>query len=49
MHSRPEITLHDEDTKTGTEIDGERVRGEERILRKNQHVLMLGKAEVTLK
>ncbi|KAL9103480.1 MAG: hypothetical protein Q9163_001476 [Psora crenata] len=42
LHTRSEITLKDEDTKFRTEIDGVRIKGASRILKKDEHVFRLG-------
>ncbi|KAI4130405.1 MAG: hypothetical protein LQ338_001743 [Usnochroma carphineum] len=44
VHSRSEITLEDEKTKFGTEIDGQRVAsGARSTLKNNEHTFRLGK------
>ena len=42
VHTRSEVTLKDEDTKFRTEIDGASIKGESRILKKDEHVFRLG-------
>lgn len=43
MHTRPELTFRDEGAKLGTEIDGERISKETKILKNDEHVFKLGK------
>ena len=46
MKSRSRLTLKDEDTKFGTELDGMKMeRGENRLLENNEHTFRLGKTE----
>ena len=46
MQSRSRLTLKDEDTKFGTELDGLKVeKGENRTLENDEHALRLGKTE----
>ncbi|KAI4121675.1 MAG: hypothetical protein LQ347_006774, partial [Umbilicaria vellea] len=47
VHARSEITLEDEDTKVGTTVDGEKVRGkgETKILKNDKHIFKLGSFE----
>lgn len=50
MHTRSELTLKDEDTKFGTELDGLKVeKGEKRILKNDDHSFKLGKTEHTFR
>ena len=44
VRTRSEITLHDEDTRFRTEIDGVSIKGESRIVKKDEHVFRLGKS-----
>jgi hypothetical protein len=39
------LSIEDERTKIGTEIDGERVKGERRILKNDEHIIRLGNYE----
>ncbi|MCJ1402800.1 hypothetical protein MMC11_006021 [Xylographa trunciseda] len=45
VHTKSELSLQDENTKVGTEIDGEKVKGEKRILKNDQHMFKLGSYE----
>ena len=45
MHSRSEITIKDEATKFGTEIDGVRIKDETKVLQNVEHSFRLGKSE----
>lgn len=45
MHTRSEITLKDEATKFGTVVDGDKIRGDTRVLRKDEHVFQLGNSK----
>ena len=45
VHTKSELSLEDENTKVGTEIDGEKVRGDKRILKNDEHVFRLGSYE----
>lgn len=47
VHTRSEITLEDEDTKVGTTVDGEKVRGkgETKVLKNDEHIFKLGSFE----
>lgn len=47
VHTRSEITLEDENTKVGTTVDGEKVRGkgETKVLKNDKHVFKLGSFE----
>ncbi|MCJ1301554.1 hypothetical protein MMC08_004355 [Hypocenomyce scalaris] len=51
VHTRSEITLEDEDTKIGTTIDGEKVKGkgQTKILKNDEHVFKLGSFESLFK
>ena len=42
--TRSELTIKDEDTKFQTELDGEKIKGESRVLKKDEHVFKLGRA-----
>ncbi|MDI1490907.1 MAG: hypothetical protein OHK93_002112 [Ramalina farinacea] len=44
IRTRSELTIKDEDTKFQTELDGERIKGESRVLKNNEHVFKLGRA-----
>lgn len=46
MHTRSELSLKDEETKFGTELDGLKVeKGEKRLLKNDEHTFRLGKTE----
>ena len=45
MHTKSELSLQDESTKLGTEIDGEKIKGEKKILKNDQHIFKLGSYE----
>lgn len=45
VESRSRLTLEDEKTKTGTEINGNRVYGERTVLEGDEHVFYLGRYE----
>ncbi|MCJ1471980.1 hypothetical protein MMC13_000624 [Lambiella insularis] len=45
VHAKSELSLEDENTKVGTEIDGERVKGEKRVLKNDEHEFRLGSYE----
>ncbi len=49
MNTRSEVSLKDEDTKFGTEIDGDKVRGETRVMKNNEHTFKLGKSSIIFK
>ncbi|KAL9038027.1 MAG: hypothetical protein Q9214_005446, partial [Letrouitia sp. 1 TL-2023] len=49
VHTRSELVLEDGKTKFGTEIDGERVSGQRKILKNDEHIFRLGKASHTFK
>ena len=44
VRARSEITLHDEDTRFCTEIDGVSIKGESKIMKEDEHVFRLGKS-----
>lgn len=39
---KSELSLEDENTKVGTEVDGERLKGERKILKNDEHEFRLG-------
>ncbi|MCJ1419656.1 hypothetical protein MMC32_006012 [Xylographa parallela] len=45
VHTKSELSLQDESTKLGTEIDGEKIKGEKKILKNDQHIFKLGSYE----
>ncbi|MCJ1439502.1 hypothetical protein MMC27_008896 [Xylographa pallens] len=45
VHTKSELSLQDENTKLGTEIDGEKIKGEKKILKNDQHIFKLGSYE----
>ncbi|MCJ1285944.1 hypothetical protein MMC26_005286 [Xylographa opegraphella] len=45
VHTKSELSLQDENTKLGTEIDGVRIKGEKTILKNDQHMFKLGSYE----
>ena len=47
--SRSEVLLKDEETKFGTEVDGERIQGGEKILKNDEHTFRLGKTPTIFK
>ena len=44
IRTRSELTIKDEDTKFQTELDGEKIKGESRVLKNNEHTFKLGRA-----
>ncbi|KAF6224526.1 hypothetical protein HO173_013043 [Letharia columbiana] len=44
VHTRSEIALKDEATKFGTEVDGVRIKENERVLKDSEHTFRLGKS-----
>ena len=49
VNSRSQVVLKDEETKFGTEVDGERIKGGEKILRNDEHTFRLGKTSTLFK
>ena len=49
LNSRSEVVLKDEDTKFGTEIDGVRINGGEKVLKYDEHIFRLGKTPTVFK
>lgn len=49
VHTRSEVSLKDEGTKFGTEIDGSKVRGETRVLNHDEHDFKLGKSIIVFR
>ena len=49
VQSRSEVLLKDEETKFGTEVDGERINGGEKVLRNDEHTFRLGKTSTVFK
>lgn len=49
VHARSEITLRDENTKFGTEVDGEKLNGAEKVLKLDEHAFKLGKTTTVWK
>ena len=45
VDTRSEVTLKDEDTKFKTEIDGDKMKNESRVLKKEEHIFKLGNLE----
>ncbi|KAK0516660.1 hypothetical protein JMJ35_001263 [Cladonia borealis] len=45
VHTRSEITLKDEATKFGTVVDGDKIKGDTRVLRKDEHIFQLGNSK----
>ena len=43
VNSRSDVVLKDEETKFGTEVDGERINGGEKTLKNDEHTFRLGK------
>lgn len=44
VYTRSEIRLKDEATKFGTDIDGNKIKGETKTLRNDEHTFKLGKS-----
>ncbi len=49
VNARSEVTLKDEETKFGTEVDGERIKGAEKNLKNDEHTFRLGKTSTVFK
>jgi len=49
VQSRSEVLLKDEETKFGTEVDGERINSGEKVLRNDEHTFRLGKTSTVFK
>ncbi|KAI9872672.1 MAG: hypothetical protein M1830_001310, partial [Pleopsidium flavum] len=45
VHPRSELSVKDENSKLGTQLDGEQIRGQSKILTKDEHVFKLGNFE----
>lgn len=45
VHTRSEITLKDEATKFGTEVDGIRIKENEQVLKDSEHTFRLGRSK----
>ncbi|KAI9834376.1 MAG: hypothetical protein M1819_002987 [Sarea resinae] len=42
VHTRSELTIEDQNAKIGTHLDGEQIRGQSRVLSKDEHEIKLG-------
>lgn len=49
VHTRSEVSLKDEGTKFGTQIDGSKVTGETRVMNEDEHDFKLGKSAITFR
>lgn len=45
MHTRSELSVQDENSKLGTLLDGEQIRGQSKVLKNDEHVVKLGSFE----
>jgi hypothetical protein len=49
VHTRSEVSLKDEDTKFGTEINGDKIRGETRTMKNDEFTFKLGKSSIVFR